>query len=114
MSSNTTDKDNESSPLVLCLSGGGFRATFFHLGVVRRLATAGWLEKVTHVFAVSGGSILAAHMALYWESYTSSDDDDFQRVASELIEFGQRDVRGRILRRWIRAAACRRDVSSTC
>ena len=101
MSSNTTEKSDESSPYILCLSGGGFRATFYHLGVVRLLATTGWLKKVTHVFSVSGGSILAAHMALNWESYTNSDDSEFQRVTGELIRFGQRDVRGRILRRWI-------------
>jgi predicted acylesterase/phospholipase RssA len=89
------------SPVVLCLSGGGFRATFYHLGVVRLLATTGWLKKVTHVFSVSGGSILAAHMAMNWDAYTSSDDNEFQRVTSELIRFGQSDVRGRIMRRWI-------------
>ena len=101
MSSNTSHKINETTPVVLCLSGGGFRATFYHLGVVRLLATTGWLKKVTHVFSVSGGSILAAHMALNWESYTSSDDNEFQRVSDELIRFGQSDVRGWILRRWI-------------
>lgn len=101
MPSNATEKSSETSPVVLCLSGGGFRATFYHLGVVRLLATTGWLKKVTHVFSVSGGSILAAHMALNWESYTTSDDSEFQRVTGELISFGQSDVRGRILRRWI-------------
>jgi len=44
---------------------------------------------------------LAAHMALNWESYLNPDDDEFQRVTDELIKFGQIDVRGRILRRWI-------------
>lgn len=101
MSSDTTETKDESSPHILCLSGGGLRATFYHLGVVRLLAKTGWLKKVTHVFSVSGGSILAAHMALNWESYAKSDDDEFQRVTGELIKFGQLDVRGRILRRWI-------------
>ena len=45
----------DSGPVALCLSGGGFRATFFHLGVVRLLAEIGWLQHVRYVFSVSGG-----------------------------------------------------------
>ncbi len=44
--------------LGLALSGGGFRATLYHLGVVRYLRDAGILSKVTHINTVSGGSIL--------------------------------------------------------
>lgn len=92
----------KTGPVVLCLSGGGFRATFFHLGVVRALAEAGLLDQVHHVFSVSGGSILAAHMALNWSAYTSADERVFRRVSDELVEFGRFDVRGRIARRfWV-------------
>jgi predicted acylesterase/phospholipase RssA len=101
MSANVTEENDEASPIVLCLSGGGFRATFFHLGVIRLLAITGWLKKVTHVFSVSGGSILAGHMALNWESYSNLVDAEFHPLTSRLIEFGQTDVRGRILRRWV-------------
>lgn len=41
----------------LALSGGGFRATVFHLGVLARLAEAGRLEDVTFLSTVSGGSL---------------------------------------------------------
>jgi predicted acylesterase/phospholipase RssA len=44
----------------LALSGGGFRASLFHLGVIRRLEELGIMEKVSLVSAVSGGSIIAA------------------------------------------------------
>jgi predicted acylesterase/phospholipase RssA len=44
----------------LALSGGGFRASLFHLGVIRRLEELGIMEKVSIVSAVSGGSIVAA------------------------------------------------------
>jgi NTE family protein len=47
----------------LCLSGGGFRAALFHLGALRRLNELGVLSRVETVSAVSGGSIIAAHLA---------------------------------------------------
>lgn len=43
----------------LALSGGGFRATVFHLGVLARLAEQDLLEKVTFLSTVSGGSLCA-------------------------------------------------------
>jgi predicted acylesterase/phospholipase RssA len=88
-------------PLALCLSGGGFRAMFFHLGVVRLLQELGCLKRVTHVFSVSGGSILAAHLSTNWVAYTSGSESSFQRLSDELVQFGRDDLRGKILRRWI-------------
>ena len=41
----------------LALSGGGFRATVFHLGVLARLAREERLEDVTFLSTVSGGSL---------------------------------------------------------
>ncbi len=43
----------------LALSGGGFRATVFHLGVLARLAEESLLEQVAIVSTVSGGSLCA-------------------------------------------------------
>jgi predicted acylesterase/phospholipase RssA len=40
----------------LTLSGGGFRATFAAVGVVRYLADSGLLGNLRHVSSVSGGS----------------------------------------------------------
>lgn len=54
--------------LGLALSGGGFRATLFHVGSLIRLNDAGVLHKVGEVTSVSGGSIIAAHLALRWKS----------------------------------------------
>jgi predicted acylesterase/phospholipase RssA len=48
----------------LALSGGGFRASFFHLGTLRRLAELGLLRRVEVLSTVSGGSIIAAHYYL--------------------------------------------------
>ena len=41
----------------LALSGGGFRATIYHLGVLARLAEQNRLEEVTFISTVSGGSL---------------------------------------------------------
>lgn len=50
--------------LGLALSGGGFRATLFHLGVLTRLAELDLLRHLSMISAVSGGSVLAAHYML--------------------------------------------------
>lgn len=43
--------------IALALSGGGFRATVFHFGVLARLAESEQLENVTFLSTVSGGSL---------------------------------------------------------
>ena len=53
----------ERAGVALCLSGGGFRATLFHLGALRRLNETGVLAKVDTISSVSGGSIMAAFLA---------------------------------------------------
>src|SRR5262245_45454310 len=83
----------------LALSGGGFRATLFHLGMVRFLREADILPNVTHITSVSGGSIVAAHLVLNWHRYTGSLEE-FDAAAAELIRFVQLDVRNRVVRRY--------------
>ena len=48
--------------LRLNLSGGGFRAAAFHLGVVRWLFDSGALPFVNEIWSVSGGSLVSAWM----------------------------------------------------
>jgi len=84
-------------PLGLALSGGGFRATLFHLGVIQGLRALDQLRNVTDVSGVSGGSILAAHLVDNWNRYIGPGDQ-FAQAAEEIIELAQRDVRGRVLR----------------
>jgi predicted acylesterase/phospholipase RssA len=83
----------------LALSGGGFRATLYHLGLIRFLRDADLLRQVTHITSVSGGSIFAAHLVLNWDKYTGSPED-FDRAAAQLIAFTRLDIRNRILRRF--------------
>lgn len=51
------------SGLALALSGGGYRATLFHLGALRRLDEIGILTQVDTISSVSGGSITAGILA---------------------------------------------------
>jgi predicted acylesterase/phospholipase RssA len=83
----------------LALSGGGFRASLYHLGMLRFLRDARKLSQVTHITAVSGGSIIAAHVALNWERYNGSEGE-FDAAAGEFLHFVGLDVRNRIFRRF--------------
>jgi predicted acylesterase/phospholipase RssA len=85
--------------LGLALSGGGFRASLYHLGLLRFLRDAGLLSQVTHITSVSGGSIMAAHLALNWDRYTG-DARQFDAAASEFLDFVRLDVRNRVTRRF--------------
>src|SRR5262249_34665044 len=83
----------------LALSGGGFRASLYHLGLIRFLRDAGLLSQVSHVTSVSGGSILAAHLVLNWDRYNGSPAE-FDAAAAELLSFVRLDVRNRVVRRF--------------
>jgi predicted acylesterase/phospholipase RssA len=49
-----------SGKLGIALSGGGFRASLFHIGVLARLAQSDLLRHVALISTVSGGSIIGA------------------------------------------------------
>src|SRR5262245_18565602 len=53
--------------MALALSGGGFRATLFHIGTLIRLNELGYVAKVERISSVSGGSITAGMLACRWE-----------------------------------------------
>ncbi len=46
--------------LGLAFSGGGFRASFYHIGVLAQMAEHGLLRHVEVISTVSGGSIIGA------------------------------------------------------
>jgi NTE family protein len=79
----------------LALSGGGLRATLFHLGALRRLAELGWLERIDRVSAVSGGSIMAAILARAWgrlQAQGFSEDAFEQLVVRPTLRFAGRHI----------------------
>ncbi len=51
----------------ICLSGGGYRAMLFHVGALRRINELGLLRQAEFISSVSGGSIVAAKIALVWD-----------------------------------------------
>lgn len=76
----------------LALSGGGFRASLYHLGVLARLAELDVLRQVEVVSCVSGGAIVGAHYYLKVRHLlqTKSEDeitrDDYIILVRDMIE----------------------------
>jgi NTE family protein len=71
--------------IALCLSGGGYRAMLFHLGVLWRLAELGYLARLARISSVSGGSITAGHLALRWTQLASGRFEGFRTEVVEPI-----------------------------
>ena len=90
----------------LALSGGGFRASLFHIGVLARLAELDVLRHVEVLSCVSGGSILGAYYYLEVQrlletkadSQISQQDyiDIVQRLERHFLKGVQRNIRTRV------------------
>jgi predicted acylesterase/phospholipase RssA len=90
----------------LGLSGGGFRASLFHIGVLARLAELDVLRRVEVVSCVSGGAIIGAHYYLEVRHLLQSKPDheitrqDYidivTRVRKDFLEGVQRNIRTRV------------------
>lgn len=93
--------DTQRDGIGLCLSGGGYRATLFHLGALRRLNELGILAQVKTISSVSGGSITAAHLATALPRPLTGPIADWDaRIAQPLRTFTSRDIRtGAVLNR---------------
>lgn len=76
--------------LGLALSGGGYRASFYHIGVLARMAELSMLKHVESISTVSGGSIVGAAYYLLLkdllESKTDHEiaDSDYVELVQEL------------------------------
>jgi predicted acylesterase/phospholipase RssA len=90
----------------LGLSGGGFRAALFHIGVLARLAELDILRRVEVLSCVSGGSIIGAHYYLEVRKLLQSKSDeevtreDYLRIVDTLrrdfLAGVQRNIRTRV------------------
>ncbi|MYN04557.1 patatin-like phospholipase family protein [Pseudoduganella sp. DS3] len=76
-----------SKRIGLTLSGGGFRAAAFHLGVLRELRARKLLDKIDLISCVSGGSIAGAFLALHWHDPLALDKLD-RYLATRSIAVG--------------------------
>jgi predicted acylesterase/phospholipase RssA/molybdopterin/thiamine biosynthesis adenylyltransferase len=79
----TPDRDVREHRIGLALSGGGFRAVAFHLGVLRALHDRGVLQRVNVISSVSGGSIIAAMWA-----YTDQPFEEFDERVTTMLRVG--------------------------
>lgn len=74
----------------LALSGGGFRASLFHIGVFSRLAELDMLKHVDVISSVSGGSIIAMHYYLKLQELLETKDNytiqqsDYVKLVKEM------------------------------
>ena len=90
----------------LGLSGGGFRAAFYHIGVMTRLAEVDALRSVEVLSTVSGGSVLGAHYYLEVQQLLQSNPDQtltqqdyidlMGRVQSQFLAGVQRNIGVRV------------------
>jgi predicted acylesterase/phospholipase RssA len=90
----------------LGLSGGGFRASLFHIGVLARLAELDVLRHVEALSCVSGGSIIGAHYYLEVRKLLQEKADEditrddyvalVKRVEEGFLRGVQRNVRMRV------------------
>lgn len=61
------DENEQPQPGIgLCLSGGGYRAMMFHVGVLWRRYETGVLKTIQRISSVSGGSITAGVLGARW------------------------------------------------
>lgn len=71
--------NGETKTLGIALSGGGFRAAAFHLGVFTELKALNLLDKLDLLTCVSGGSIAGGFLASNWNA-----PDVLERLANYL------------------------------
>ena len=81
------DKGREPEEgLALCLSGGGYRAMVFHIGVLWRLNEVGLLPTIKRFSSVSGGSITAGVLAMNWTKLAFDDRNVASNFAGAVVD----------------------------
>ena len=90
-------------PIGLALSGGGYRASLFHLGAMRRLNEMGLLDKLGRISSVSGGSILSGFVAdrMLAAGQTTPHFADWESaIARDFRKFVGKDIRTHLVARY--------------
>jgi len=70
----------------LSLSGGGFRATAYHIGTLKKLHEMGILKDIDVISSVSGGSITSAYYGLYGHNFSVFEQGLIKGVRSNVIK----------------------------
>ena len=71
--------------IALALSGGGFRAVLFHLGVLWRLNELGVMARLARISSVSGGSITSGLLAIRWPRLQFGADGYSAQFQAEVV-----------------------------
>jgi NTE family protein len=69
----------------LSLSGGGYRATAFHLGTLNKLQQMGILQHVDTISTISGGSIIGAYYCLNKGDYEAFSKSLYEAVQQKNV-----------------------------
>ncbi len=80
----------------LMISGGGFRATLFHLGVAKHLVKLNLFDKIRVISSASGGSILNALISLHFDKI-KSEEDFIRLIEKPIIKMIKGDFRNNAL-----------------
>ncbi|MGO9371653.1 MAG: patatin-like phospholipase family protein [Syntrophobacteraceae bacterium] len=81
--------------IALACSGGGFRATLFHLGSIWRLNELGTLRSLKRISSVSGGSITCGLLGVRWHRLNFQGDvaTNFDtEIVKPLRDFCAKDI----------------------
>src|SRR6478609_3095975 len=70
----------------LSLSGGGYRATIYHLGTLRKLKEMNLLDKIDVISTISGGSITGAYYGLKGNDFDAFDKGLINIVKKSIIK----------------------------
>ncbi|NBK99202.1 MAG: patatin-like phospholipase family protein [Erysipelotrichia bacterium] len=68
----------------IALSGGGFRASVFHIGVFKTLAKNGYMNKIKYISTVSGGSFTIALILKLNNNQWPNDEEYLEKILPEL------------------------------
>jgi NTE family protein len=97
----------EAKTIGLCISGGGFRASFYALGALRYLAEAGLLRRVEAISSVSGGAIAAAMVVDRWADFIAAGGGEQAFLAHIDKPFRDRITNRNLRNRWLGRALIR-------
>lgn len=105
--SKINENPKRQSKLGIGLSGGGFRAALFHIGVLAALAEKDKLKDIEVISCVSGGSIIGAFYYLKIKQLFESKTDDtikqqdyiqiVKDIEKEFLNAVQQNIRMRLL-----------------
>ncbi len=100
----TETASSSNKKIGLALSGGGFRASFFHIGVLSELARTGLLSQIDVISAVSGGSIIGAYYYLSLQKKKNEKQDNLNNddyieimdyISSDFYDSVKKGIRNR-------------------